>query len=81
MKLKLKPGLKFDQEILMYQGNITLENGSVKSISSAKSVIKNMGIVKIGDLNGKSVFDIASVHGCGIVKFETIIGLFFDAEV
>lgn len=40
-----------------------------------------MGIVKIGDLNGKSVFDIASVQGCGIVKLETIIGLFFDAEV
>ncbi len=81
MKLKLKPELKLDQEILMYQGNITIENGSVKSISSAKSVINNMGIVKIGDLNGKSVFDIASVQGCGIVKLETIIGLFFDAEV
>jgi hypothetical protein len=78
VKLKLKSGLDLNQDILMYKGSVTLENGSKKSASLLKAVIKNMGVVKIGDLKDKSLYDLASVQGCGLVKLETIVGLFFD---
>ena len=71
VNIKLREDL--DPEESLYGKNDEVK----KDYSSFKMPIKNMQVRKIGDLRGKTVFDLAAVRGCGKSKIAKIIDTFF----
>ena len=80
VELRLKQELDMHQKISDYKGSVCVESGKEKKVSFVVRVLNALGAEKIGDLRGKNVFDIAAVKGCGSVKLEAVIGLFFDVD-
>ncbi len=78
VRLRLKPGLDHDIAIGQYKGTCVLDSGKAKSASFVKKVLEKANVSVIGDLEGKSICDFASVTGCGVAKIDTIVGLFYD---